>query len=162
MGSDHLPITLTLNKTICKVRSANRTYINFAKAKWNEFLEYTEEAFSKISARSSVHLGEKVFTTILNKGRKIFIPSGRIPKTIPNFPSSAAKLADERDQIQRNNTRISVLNKEINKEVNKHKKEKWLDVLTKASFSQGPKNLWKITKSLMKDQRSHNNNSYHL
>lgn len=50
------------------------------------------------------------------------------------------------------------MNSQINKLVYKHKKDKWLNVLKKASFFHGPKNLWKITKNLMTPQNNNKNN----
>lgn len=162
LGSDHLPIILTLNRTINKIRSEKKTYINFVKANWTEFERYTEQSFSETQIPNDVIIGEKTFRNILDRARKLHIPSGRILDVLPNFPSSAVKLADERDIIRAINPadpKISELNKDISKLVYEHKKTKWLDHLNKSSFYNGPKNLWKTTKNLMNNVISKVNNA---
>ena len=42
-SSDHLPITITISATIEKSFSERKTFINFNKAKWDEFKTLTEE-----------------------------------------------------------------------------------------------------------------------
>lgn len=116
MGSDHIPITIKINTSITKVGSNHKTYINFGKSDWNKFHEYTEKQFENLLPPDNVYFAEKTFRSILDKGRKLAFPAGRIPRIIPNFPSSAAKLADERDNLRRSdpcNPKISDLNIQI-------------------------------------------------
>lgn len=115
-------------------------------------MEYTEKRFDCQPTPTNVMKGDKIFSNILNKGRKLHVPTGRIPEVIPNFPTSAIKLAEKRDLIRSTNPnepKLKDLNKQIAEEVRTHKKKKWLNHLKEAAFNGGTKNLWKTTKNLM-------------
>ncbi|KAI5753538.1 hypothetical protein M8J77_001119 [Diaphorina citri] len=166
LSSDHLPITISILRTIQKIKSENKTFINFVKANWDGFLEYTESRFEREPLPTNVIKGEKVFSNILNKGRKLHVPTGRIPNIIPNFPTEAINLAEERDIIRQanpNDPKIKILNKQIAETVREHKKNKWLKHLKEATFNRGAKNLWKTTKNLMNSNiTSPKNNTIHF
>lgn len=165
LSSDHLPITLTLERTVVSVESEKRTYINFMKANWEGFTSLTEKYFEKTVLPTSAIKGELTFRSILKKGRQVHIPAGRIPQVRPFFPTSASKLADKRDTLRTtnpNDPRISEMNKEISKLVYLHKKTKWLEHLSEATFNKGPKNLWKTTKGLLNKQTAPKNNAIHF
>ena len=152
LGSDHLPIIITLStEDIKKIKAPNRTFINFKKADWAGFKEYTESIFCNSVSTNDVHVDEKHFRTTLNKATKIFIPQGRIPKIINAMPTEAVKMMDERDRLRTedpSDERILILNKEIQSKVNNHRKDKWIEHLN--SCEQGSQKLWKTIKSINK------------
>lgn len=53
LGSDHIPIIVSMHKTVNKCLSKRKTYINFAKTDWKGFHEYTERKFTNISNQFS-------------------------------------------------------------------------------------------------------------
>lgn len=61
LDSDHLPITITINRSVERVGSGNKTYINFLKANWKEFHDYTEAIFLKQSAQLMSYLSGENF-----------------------------------------------------------------------------------------------------
>ncbi|KAI5731922.1 hypothetical protein M8J77_018439 [Diaphorina citri] len=162
LGSDHLPIIVTLEQTATsQTPSPNNVYINFKKAKWQEFEDYIEDKIIKQDPPRSAIQGEKTLRTIINKACKLFIPAGRIPMVVPNFPSEARRLADERDTLRKDNPsnpRIRDLNQQINKLVIENKRQKWSDYLKEASFKNCHKNLWTTLKSLTKGKSPRHNN----
>lgn len=165
LSADHLPITLTIDRTVTAVESENRTYINFMKANWEGFQTTTEQYFKTAGQPISVIKGEATFRKIIKKGRQLHVPSGRIPFVRPFFPTSASKLADERDKLRStdpSNPHITEWNKQITKLVYQYKKNKWLDHLKEATFNRGPKNLWKTTKGLLNKQTAPKNDVIHF
>ncbi len=149
MSSDHLPIIITISAELSKANTQHNTYINFNKADWPKFKDFTEKIFSKAKEVKDVHSAEKFFrNTVLNAARK-FIPAGRIPKTFNALPTEAARLIDERDDIRKTNPaddRIPDMNKNINTLINEHRKEKWKEHLSNCQA--GSKKLWNTIKNL--------------
>ena len=149
MSSDHLPIIISLTAEFIKTNSKNFTYINFNKADWPKFKDYTEKIFSSARAVTDVHKAEKFFRKTIQDGASKFIPAGRIPRTFNSIPTEAARLIDERDNIRQQNpadNRINDLNVNINKLIKDHRKDKWEEQLSKCQA--GSKKLWNTIKSL--------------
>ena len=160
LSSDHLPITIDLQRAVIKTTSAKRVYVNFAKANWAGFKDHCERAFSQLQPPDDPRQGEKVFRTIVVGAGKRFIPAGRIAEIRPNFPTEAARLADERDQIRAqipDDPRLPVLNTDINKLVKEHKQKKWDEHLSGCNLGGGLKRLWSTVKSLSNPKQSVDN-----
>ena len=101
LGSDHLPIIVTLVTDLQRTPSDNRTFTNFKKADWQKFTEDTEIEFSKQQTPPDIYKGEKIFREILNKAAKNSIPSGRIKNVYPQVPTEAANKIRERDTLRK-------------------------------------------------------------
>ena len=158
LGSDHLPIHISMTTEIEKCHAPNKTFVNFKKADWASFTSQTEAAFSRTTTNSDVHQSEKTFRNIINKAAKQHIPAGRIPKTFNAMPTQTAKLVEERDKIRRENPadpRIQDLNHEINIKIKEHRQDKWLEHLEKCG--PGTKQLWDTIKSVDKPPRQPDN-----
>ena len=69
LNSDHLPIIITLNKTVAKIYVSGRTYTNFAKTNWQNFTAYTEDRF-KGSQDGRVYVPEPLATQTATKGHQ--------------------------------------------------------------------------------------------
>ena len=149
MNSDHLPILISITAEFKKSNTRPFTYINFSKADWPKFQDFTENIFMNAREVTNIHKAEKFFRKTVQKASKRFIPAGRIPKTLNALPTEAVRLIENRDNIQTTNRadpRLPDLNKEINKVINDHRKSKWQEHL--ATCQPGSKNLWKTIKSL--------------
>ena len=96
LGSDHLPIVITLQTDIKPITSENRTFINFRKADWEKFEEETEIEFEKLSPAPDIHKGENTFRKIINKISKTSIPAGRIKQIFPEMSTEAISKMKER------------------------------------------------------------------
>ena len=57
LPSDHLPITITINRKIQKSISSKRTFVNFSKADWVSYTSYVEDEISKIGSPVDVCTG---------------------------------------------------------------------------------------------------------
>ena len=73
--------------------------MNFSKANLASFREYLEVEIDRLPEQQNIHVGEKHFTKKITDAAKRYIPAGYIPEVRPNFPTEAAKLADERDAL---------------------------------------------------------------
>ena len=153
MKSDHLPIIISLSSDIKKTRAKKQTYVNFDKANWEGFKDYTEEVFA--NARpigeddKAIHEAEKFFRKTIQKAASKHIPADRIPKTYNALPRDAAALIEERDEIRKqnpNDPRIPELNTNISNSTKEHRKNKWTKHLS--TCQQGSKKLWKTIKNL--------------
>ena len=150
LNSDHLPIIIQLKADIYHhSTSADKVYINFAKADWTGFTQFTEDKFSRLPEPTDSIRGEKAFRKILNEASKKFIPKGRIPTVVHNIPTQTAAKIKQRDAIrstQPDSAQLQELNREIQSEINKHRKAQWLKHLE--SCEQGSQKLWKTIKGI--------------
>ena len=150
LGSDHLPIIITISTSLKISKSIKRTYVNFKKADWEKFTSITEEKFSKEPAPTNIFDAEKTFRRIINKAAKASIPAGRIKDTIPEIPTSAMDKITKRDELRDSNPsspEIQQLNQEINSEINNFRKEKWKETVNNIDKKCSSK-LFKLIKNL--------------
>ena len=148
LGSDHLPIIITISTNIKPSYSENRKYINFNKADWKTFQEETEKEFSNLNTPSNVHKAEVTFRSIINKVAKRTIPGGRIKETIPEIPTETLDKIYKRDEIRSRDPtspEIEQLNREIISEANVHRRDKWREKVNNISCSS---KLYKLVKAL--------------
>ena len=85
--------------------------MNFSKANCDRFTALSEHEFRTLPTPTSANIGEK---NIRKEQRRT---SGRIPEIRPNFPTEAALLAEERDEIRKqdpSDARIKELTYEVN------------------------------------------------
>ena len=149
LSSDNLPITISLTAELKRSNSRPSTYMNFSKADWPKFQEFTENIFENARPINNIHKAEKFFRQTIQKASRKFIPAGRIPTTFNALPTEAVKLMGKRDEIRTANpadARLPDINKEINQKINQHRKNKWHEHL--ASCKQGSKKLWSTIKRL--------------
>ena len=149
LTSDHIPIIIKLRAEFHETPTKDRVYVNFAKADWESYTEYTEEKFSQIPLQDNPLKAEKIFRKVLNNASKRFIPKGRIPKIFHNIPSDAAGLIKERNNLRERDPtdpRIDEMSENINQKINEHRKNKWNQHLEKCK--RGSTNLWKTIKSI--------------
>ncbi len=158
LNSDHLPIIIKLKADINTSKSADKVYINFAKADWTGFTSFAEKKFSRLPTPTSSIRGEKAFRKIMNAAAKKFIPKGRIVNVHHNIPSSTVNKINERDRLrvqQPDSERYQLLNKEIRNEINEHRKSQWQEHLEKCEA--GSQKYWKTIKGICQPQKTPTN-----
>ena len=149
MGSDHLPIIITLSSTIKPIPSENKRYINFKKADWEQFKDSIEEKFDNLPEPTETLKAANSFTKIINNIAKKCIPSGSFKEILPEMPTTTADKITQRDEIRKNDPNspeIAVLNREIYQEINAHRKSKWREKV--CNVKKGSNDLFKLIKSL--------------
>ena len=162
LGSDHLPIIVTLVTDVKPIKSENRTYINFRKANWDKFEEETEAEFSKLPPPTDIYAGEKIFRKILNNTSKTTIPAGRIRNIYPEVPTDTADKMKQRDDLREsdpNSPNLAQLNIEINKEINDHRRDKWRATVENVNRKTNPAQLFKLIKHLNGGPKASSNES---
>ena len=158
MNSDHLPILIKLKAELDLIPTKDQVYVNYAKADWEGFRDYTEEKFASAQHHDNPLKGEKVFSKIINDAAKKFIPKGRIPKIVHNIPTEAATLINERDQIlenDRDDPRLHDINNNIKNKIKEHRTSKWREHLDKCA--RGSHNLWRTVKNISQPSKEANN-----
>ena len=151
LGSDHLPIIVSISRPPDFVISERRTFLNHRKANWQGFREFTNQRFRELSIPSVVRVAERKFRGIITAAAARFIPAGRIPEMRPNFPAEAVGLANERDEFRRSNPadpRVRELTLEVSRLVAEHKRNRWLEHLKSCNIGTGVSKLWATVKSL--------------
>ena len=94
---------------------------------------------------------ERALRKLTQKSAEKHIPRGKIPQVFTNFPTEAAKLAAERDNIRKvspGSPRILALNAEIRTLVGQHRQDKWKEYLSTCDMRQCSKTLWHTIKEL--------------
>ena len=161
LGSDHLPIIVSLKTDLSPSTSDDRTFINFRRADWTGFREKTEAEFSNLPRPTNVFKGEKSFRKIINKISKVAIPHGRIKDVYPEIPTEAADLIKERDQLRLNDPHaqeLSDMNKEIDAKIQQHRKDKWRAYVEDVDRKKDPSQLFKLIKFLNGDKNNKTSN----
>ena len=77
LGSDHLPILISLRMDLTINPIPHRTSFNLKKAKWDRYRRGIEDKLSKIQHPTNSQKGEKILRTIILKAASQHIPSGR-------------------------------------------------------------------------------------
>ncbi|XP_069962768.1 uncharacterized protein [Bactrocera oleae] len=148
---DHLPINFSIEKPPDFISVDNRTFVNFNKANWVGFTEFTESTVNALPIPTDVIVGERQFRKVIVAATARFIPTGRVAELRPNFPAEAAVLANERDTLRHADPcdpRIRDLNLENRQMVNQHKRTKWVEHLKSCNLSTGVCKLWNTVTAL--------------
>ena len=93
--------------------------------------------------------GEKKFRNIVLKSAKHNIPSGRIRNSMVNISTRALQLIEQRDNLRTKDhdpIRLTELNKQIQEEIARYKRDKWREHLDKCNPNS--KELWRTIKNL--------------
>nr|XP_036223381.1 LOW QUALITY PROTEIN: uncharacterized protein LOC118681730 [Bactrocera oleae] len=156
LASDHLPIIISIEKPPDFISMDNRSFINFNKANWVGFTEFTESTFNALPIPTDVIVSERQFRKVIVAATARFIPVGRMAELRNNFQAEAAVLANERDTLRHANScdpRIRDLSLEIWQMVNQHKRTKWIEHLKSCNLSTGVSKLWTTVKTLSNSKR---------
>ncbi|XP_039968570.1 uncharacterized protein LOC126764214 [Bactrocera neohumeralis] len=100
LASDHLSIIISIEKPLDFVSVDKHTFINFNKANWVGFTEFTENTFNALPIPTDVCVGERQFRKVIAAATARFIPDGRIAEIRPDFPAEVVVLANERDTLR--------------------------------------------------------------
>ncbi|XP_050320929.1 uncharacterized protein LOC126753468 [Bactrocera neohumeralis] len=156
LSSDHLSIIISIDKPPDFVSVGNRIFINFNKANWVGYRDFTESTFNALPIPMDVCVGERRFRKVIAAATARFIPAGRIAEIHPDFPAEPAVLVNERDTLRQADPvdpRMRDLNLEIRRMVNQHKRTKWIEHLKSSNLSTGVSKLWATVKALSNPKR---------
>ena len=125
LSSDHLPIITTINiRHDYRLQQNRRTFTNYKKADWTQFMEDTESAFAQTTTPINIHTANIIFTNIILMVDKHNIPKGKMHNNCRLLPDHIVCKITQRNNIRRANTcdpALKRLNEEITSEIQKHK-----------------------------------------
>ncbi|XP_039970083.1 uncharacterized protein LOC120781978 [Bactrocera tryoni] len=154
LASDHLPIIISIEKPPDFVSVDNRTFVNFNKANWVGFTEFTENTFNALPIPADVSVGKRRFRKVIAAVTAEAAVLANERDTLPT--AEAAVLANERDSLchaDPGDPRIKDLNLEIRRLVNHHKRTKWIKHLMSCNLSTDVNKLWATVKALSNPKR---------
>ncbi len=161
LSSDHLPIIVKLPKANnSPLQAPKRTFVNLAKADWNNFQLQTESQFADTPLPTDVRNNEKTFRNIILAASKQNIPAGRYPEFRPNIPEDASRLMKERDETRKNNPtapELHQLNSAIENKISQHIKKKWHETVEKVNAHSNLAALWSTIRRLSKGPQPESN-----
>lgn len=95
LTSDRLPIIISIEKPSDFIYVDNRTFVNFSKANWVSYTEFTEYIFNVLPIPTAVINGEHRFLKLISATTVRFIFAGGIPEIRSNFLAEATVLANK-------------------------------------------------------------------
>ena len=130
-SSDHLPIITTINiRHDYRLQLNRRTFTNYKKADWTQFIEDTESAFAQTTIPTNIHTVNIIFTNIILMADKHNKPKGMLHSNCRVLPEDIVCKITRRNNIRRANTcdpALKLLNEEITSDI--HKQNIWKEHL---------------------------------
>ena len=152
LSSDHLPILTTINTHLKIKLRLTRTFINYKKARWEDFTADIEEKLTNENLPDDVHKANKRLTQIIQLAHKAHIPQGIIKTRNSILPENIRQLITQRNNMRELNSsdpRLSALNTEITKEIQNHKRHLWREHINKVwDYKQNSSMLYETIKRL--------------
>ena len=144
--SSTLYLMLRLQMKTTPKQGLRQTYVNLKKANWDRYRLEVKAALSKRSLPTDCQRDEKILRTILLKAASHHIPTGRHRLHEEPVPAEILDVMTRRDDL-RTRDRISPellrLNKDIQKRICAHKREKWRDFVENMDHKTDITKLWR-------------------
>ena len=150
LGSDNLPITLSNASDLFTHVTPQRNFINFRKAHYASFNDDIELKLNKQQKPTIVYHAKKILRKAINAAAGRHIPQRRIKTVVAIFPIEAVKLSEK--EIQRKSPedpKITQLNHEINKLVQRQKRKKWIEFVQTLTHRGNCSKLWSTVKGIL-------------
>ena len=155
MCSDHRALNITIKQQFEPLTSTQRrTYLNLSKANWPAYTADIEHALSTERIRETVHKEAKFLTSVIKNASGRHIPSGLIKNYVPQLSETARRIMKEHEELGKkaatraNTTQRKTLSDELAEEINRCKREKWIEHVEKAATDPHKAQLWKLLKKL--------------
>ena len=151
LNSDHLPIAISLNSINPPAPTPRRTFTNYHKADWEAYEAQTEEAFRTAPPPTCCATGERFLREVIRDATRHNIPRGCRKDFIPNLPTTAIPLIQERDRLRETDPQhpnLPDLNHRITTAIATHFRQTWIEKVQDCNFRQDPSKHWSLLKSL--------------
>ena len=119
-----------------------QTYVNLKKANWDRYRLEVEAALSKRSLPTDCQRDEKILRTILLKAASHHIPT---------VPAEILDVMTRRDDLRKRDytsPELPRLNKDIQKCICEHKRQKWRDFVENMDYKTDITKLWRTIKGI--------------
>jgi hypothetical protein len=151
LGSDHLPIVVSIQLSPKRDPAPLKCYANYGKANWDGFRELTNRMFAGLPPPQSAHTGEREFRRLILVASKRCIPHGRHHPSRAHMPATVLPLIRERDRrrtVDPADPEVPALTAQINALVDQDKEAKWRELLESCDLRTESAKLWRTVKSL--------------
>ena len=128
LGSDHLPILISLQMDVTITPIQHRTSISLKKANWDRYSREIEDKLNKRRLPTDCQQGEKILRAIILKAASNHIPSGRHRINTEPDPTEILEKMRARDDLRSRDPTSPTLpemNDEITRTTNEHKIQQW-------------------------------------
>ena len=129
-----------------------QTYVNLKKANWDRYRLELEAALSKCSLPTDCQRDEKILRTILLKAASHHIPTGRHRLHEEPVPAEILDVMTRRDDLRkrdRTSPELPRLNKDIQKHICEHKRQKLRDFVENMDHKTDITKLWRMMKETL-------------
>ena len=150
LGSDHLPILITLSGQTSPPRKA-RSFVNFQRADWEGFTLETEVVFASAPPPTSCAQGELLFRSVLVNAARHHIPAGYRKNYTGRLPPVARTLTQERDRLSTldpTDPAIRPLEVQIQQSIRQDAQDQWQSYLDSCDRSTNPSRYWSFMRKL--------------
>ena len=147
LGSDHLPILISLQMDVTVNPIQHRSSINLKNANWNR---YSRERQAEQKTASD-QLPKNILRAIILKAALHHIPSGRHRLNTEPVPTEILEKMRARDDLRSRDSTSSALpemNDEITRITNEHKRQKWIQFVETLDHKTDPTKLWRTIKAI--------------
>ena len=151
LGSDHLPILISLQTDVTITPIQHRTSINLKKVNWDRYSREIEDKLSKRRRPTDWQKGEKILRAIILKAASHHIPSERHRINTEPVPTEILENMRARDDLRSRDPTSPTLpemNYEITRTTNKHKRQKWRQFVETLDHKTDPTKLWRTIKAI--------------
>ena len=151
LGSDHLPILISLQMDHTINPIPHRTSFNLKKANWDRYSREIEDKLSKRRLPSNCLKGEKILRTIILKAASRHIPSGRHRINTEPVPAEILEKMRARDDLRSRDPTspaLQQMNDEITRTTNEHRRNTWRQFVETLDHRTDPSKLWRTIKAI--------------
>ena len=151
LGSDHLPILISLQMDHTINPIPHRTSFNLKKANWDRYSREIEDKLSKRRLPSNCQKGEKILRTIILKAASRHIPSGRHRINTQPVPAEILEKMRARDDLRSRDPTspaLQQMNDEITKTTNEHRRNTWRQFVETLDHRTDPSKMWRTIKAI--------------
>ena len=96
LGSDHLPIVLSITYDLITYTTPQRTFINFRKADWARYKDNIDLKLKQQQRPINVYHAEKNLRNAIRAAAGRHIPQGRVKTVVAKFLSEAVKFSENK------------------------------------------------------------------
>ena len=146
LSADHLPILIRLQMKTTPKPGPRRTYVNLKKADWDRYRQEVETALSKHSLPTDCQRDEKILRIILLKAASHHIPTERHRLHKEPVPADILDVMTRRDDLRKGDhtsPELPRLNKDIQKRICEHKRQKSRDFVENMDHKTDITKLWR-------------------
>ena len=151
LGSDHLPILISLQMYVTITPIKHSTSINLKKANWDRYSREIEDKLSKRRLPTDCQKGEKILRAIILKAASHHIISGRHRINTEPVPTEILEKMRARDDLRSRDPTSPALpemNDEFTRTTNEHKRQMWRQFVETLDHKTDPTKLWRTIKAI--------------